>query len=128
MNKNLMIGAIGILLTVLVLLFVYLATTITFDTDTVGVRDGGSWYRSQACKNQEGSLQAVNISNQNICVIPVDDTGRSCSDSAECEGQCFATERTPIGSEVVGFCGSLSLVFGCHLYVVDGKAQYMCTD
>ncbi|QPC97878.1 hypothetical protein [Qipengyuania soli] len=62
-----------------------------------------------------------------MCVIQYGDAGKSCSDSDECEGYCYAEEAGDI--TVAGKCSPSNVPFGCYAIVRKGKADaVMCRD
>ena len=68
------------------------------------------------------------------CVFSYSDAGRSCSDSAQCEGSCWLAppkqgESVRPGDLAVGVCQADSDVCGCHFEILDGVVQQgICVD
>lgn len=80
--------------------------------------EGGIWRR-------EGRLGTW------MCVMPYADAGRSCTDGAQCRGDCRLAddERPPAGAAVTGVCQADTSRFGCFTRVENGRAAAtLCVD
>lgn len=70
------------------------------------------------------------------CVIPYADGGKSCSDKADCKGQCLLkyegdlNARPAIGSPASGQCQAEEPAIGCYAQVRNGTVAtgFLCTD
>jgi hypothetical protein len=84
------------------------------------------------CEAKGGTIRPVGISGSRACVIPYKDAGKDCTDSADCEGECWANSGdTRPGSDgmVHGQCQPDNMHLGCHTKVTDGKASgSICGD
>ncbi len=57
-----------------------------------------------SCQARGGSIAVVGLSVVPSCLIPYPDAGRSCSDSAQCEGLCIAVGTLGPGRTTRGQC------------------------
>lgn len=85
-----------------------------------------------ACSIQGGTWQRMGRAGNYACVLTTVDSGKSCTDSSQCEERCllFVT-ATPAdyGKPAVGFCQSTNQPFGCASEVKKGIAQRpLCID
>lgn len=69
------------------------------------------------------------------CVTPFSDGRKSCSDKADCQGQCLLKydgnlDAHPIGSAASGQCQAEEPAIGCYAQVRDGRVatKFLCTD
>ncbi|QDC10719.1 hypothetical protein FHY55_16430 [Oceanicola sp. D3] len=53
------------------------------------------------------------------CVRPTRDANKSCDDSSDCEGLCFAKSRT---------CAPATPLFGCYDALESGRVVKICTE
>ncbi len=63
------------------------------------------------------------------CIVPYADAGKTCTDNAECSGDCLATSIVPTGTATTGTCQRDSDRFGCRQEVIGGMGQAaLCID
>lgn len=69
---------------------------------------------------------------QPSCSLPTKDAGQLCSDSSECQANCYYPyneSNAEIEDEVVGQCQETTSPFGCFAFVEDGKLEpTLCID
>ncbi|OWB29325.1 hypothetical protein XocBAI20_11090 [Xanthomonas oryzae pv. oryzicola] len=82
-----------------------------------------------ACTAKGGQLRPVGRLQIPRCIVPYADAGKTCSDNADCSGDCLATSIVPTGAATTGTCQRDSDRFGCRQEVVGGKGQAaLCID
>lgn len=82
-----------------------------------------------ACEREHGEMQRVGSRQNYLCVTRYSDAGNTCQNSSECQGSCVAVSAARPGRKVAGVCSADTNVFGCHTFVVDGRAQpRLCLD
>ena len=64
------------------------------------------------CLKEGGTPQRIGWSGE-VCMRFTPDVGKSCSDSAQCEGVCIAETKS---------CSKTEIVFGCYTELRNGKA------
>lgn len=65
------------------------------------------------------------------CVMQFSDAGKSCSDSANCQGKCTSSDTSIAAgtSNVTGICATNDSPFGCHQSIEGGVAKgFLCVD
>jgi len=85
-----------------------------------------------ACQTQGGKWQRVGLTGHYACVLIHSDAGKSCTDSAQCQGRC----QHPIGpvpgssdTPATGTCQATNQPFGCFSEVLKGVIQPgLCID
>lgn len=80
------------------------------------------------CQAQGGTWGPMGRAQVAQCLMPTSDAGRACTDSAQCQGQCLATEGSRDGQQVHGTCSVDTNRFGCQQRVRDGVAWTICVD
>ncbi|RBB25261.1 hypothetical protein BRN16_14640, partial [Xanthomonas oryzae pv. oryzae] len=76
-----------------------------------------------------GQLRPVGRLQIPRCIVPYADAGKTCSDNADCSGDCLATSIVPTGAAATGTCQRDSDRFGSRQEVVGGKGQAaLCID
>jgi hypothetical protein len=85
-----------------------------------------------ACNRAGGAIQPVCRMQSPMCVITFTDTGKSCTDGAQCgSGRCYAATPTAAsgGSGATGQCAPTNNPCGCNQRVEDGVAlPTLCVD
>jgi hypothetical protein len=84
-----------------------------------------------ACVAQGGDWAPICRMQQPACVLSFSDAGKACTDSDQCQGNCYAdlSQGPPDGRAVVGRCAVNSNPCGCNARVEDGKATpTLCVD
>jgi hypothetical protein len=76
----------------------------------------------QACQAVCGTIEQIGFDAYS-CVYPASDAGKSCLDSAECEGLCMAADDVSAGTRTRGKCTQWVNANGTGNLVVDGRAQ-----
>lgn len=81
------------------------------------------------CDSLGGEIQRAGLLGWEHCILPYADAGKTCSDSAECEGRCLVNEMTDTGTALSGTCQADSNPFGCYTEMEDGEAgMAICVD
>ena len=83
------------------------------------------------CLVQKGDWAPICRMQQPACVLNFSDAGKSCTDSDQCQGNCYAdlSQGPPDGKPVAGKCAVNSNPCGCNSRVEDGKATpTLCVD
>ncbi|MFS8472183.1 hypothetical protein EIQ09_18245 [Xanthomonas campestris pv. campestris] len=82
-----------------------------------------------ACTAKGGQMRPVGRMQTPRCVVPYADAGKTCTDNADCSGDCLATSIVPTGTATSGTCQRDSDRFGCRQEVVGGMGQAaLCID
>jgi hypothetical protein len=82
-----------------------------------------------ACAARGGKIQNVGRIQMPTCVIPFADAGKSCTDKAQCQGDCILEGNFEDKGSVTGQCQKSNVQFGCFAKVVNGQAtRAMCVD
>nr|WP_174856333.1 hypothetical protein [Xanthomonas vasicola] len=82
-----------------------------------------------ACSAKAGQMRPVGRMQIPRCIVPYADAGKTCSDNADCSGDCLATSIVPTGAATTGTCQRDGDRFGCRQQVVGGKGQAaVCID
>ncbi|WP_454597176.1 hypothetical protein [Qipengyuania sp. SM2507] len=84
-----------------------------------------------SCAADGGTVERRGRIGAELCVIPFADAGKSCTDAAQCEGQCIAEETGPQPDveNPKGMCQADDRLFGCYSTLEDGKvATTICVD
>ncbi|MFC0153656.1 hypothetical protein ACFFJ4_08440 [Xanthomonas dyei] len=82
-----------------------------------------------ACTAKGGQLRPVGRMQIPRCIVPYADAGKTCTDKADCSGDCLVTSIVPTGTVTTGTCQRDSDRFGCRQAVVGGKGQAaLCID
>ncbi|PPU66210.1 hypothetical protein [Xanthomonas pisi] len=91
--------------------------------------NAGSTDEAAACTAKGGQLRPVGRMQIPRCIVPYADAGKTCTDNADCSGDCLATSIVPTGTAATGTCQRDSDRFGCRQVVVGGKGQAaLCID
>lgn len=89
-----------------------------------------------ACLANGGRVSVAGLSGTEICIRPMPDAGKICTDHSQCEGGCYLGPRPP-GSkpiqpddEVQGICAATNPPPSCRREVIGGRAPYpaLCVD
>lgn len=56
-----------------------------------------------------------------VCDLKTSDAGKSCSDSKDCEGSCFAPKNSKVGNTSKGTCSDYRLNYGNQLLIENGN-------
>lgn len=81
------------------------------------------------CVQSLGKIERAGFLGAERCTRPYSDGGKSCTDSAQCEGQCRAPSMNMTDQTVVGVCQMDDNPFGCHAQVRGGVAEpALCVD
>ncbi len=86
---------------------------------------------AKACLAKGGEYTKQGKLQMYRCVMQFSDAGKSCSDSAECQGSCLNSNRLieTNTSNVVGQCASTDSPFGCREIVENGVGKgFLCID
>jgi len=66
---------------------------------------------------------------QQICLCETDDSGKTCTDSSECEGACVAEASDSMcEAQTQGTCSSVTPLFGCYCRVDSESVAVICVD
>ena len=63
-----------------------------------------------------------------MCDVKSTDSGRSCTDSAQCQGICIPPASAAAGQNAVGQCSEYLLNFGNVRRIKDGKVEKLNVD
>ena|SRR6218665_1890633 len=63
-----------------------------------------------------------------ICDIKTNDSGKSCTDSSQCEGSCLAPGKAGPGTATAGSCSTYVANFGNVTQVKNGKVEQINVD
>lgn len=81
-----------------------------------------------ACQASGGRVERRGRLGSELCVRPFADAGKSCTDSAQCQGKCVATGNTA-EPQTAGQCQADDRLFGCYSEIKGGKSAYtICVD
>lgn len=84
-----------------------------------------------ACLAQGGGWEPICRLQRPACVLTFSDAGKACTDSSQCQGNCYAdlSQGPPDGKAVTGKCAVNSNPCGCNSRVEGGKATpTLCVD
>jgi hypothetical protein len=82
-----------------------------------------------SCTARGGKIQNVGRIQMPTCVVPFADAGKSCTDKAQCQGDCILAGNFEDKGSVTGQCQQSSVQFGCFAKVVNGQAtRAICID
>ena len=88
--------------------------------------------QTDECAARGGQLRRVGMLGSWQCIVPYADAGQTCTDSAQCAGDCRLPDdgKTPLaGAQVAGICQANNDPFGCYTTVEDGRATpTICVD
>lgn len=84
----------------------------------------------KVCDEEGGEWKKLGIQHHESCVLPADDAGEVCTDSAQCEVACVAKDLgNKPGKHAEGICLHSTDLFGCHSYISNGIIEpTLCTD
>lgn len=85
----------------------------------------------QACSAQQGEFLQQGMLGCYSCIISYDDAGKSCQDSADCQGVCESVGEFVASGAVkqTGQCSANSSPFGCRQAIENGVAgSAICID
>lgn len=83
------------------------------------------------CAAEGGKMQRVGRMQTLQCVLQYPDAGKTCSDAAQCQGECRVSGSVIVeeGRSVEGQCTADSSPFGCYTRVENGRATAaICVD
>lgn len=82
------------------------------------------------CLSGGGTVQRMGMAAREMCVRPMKDAGKACTDSSQCEGRCIAPAETPApAANVTGTCQRTTAQFGCFGEVEQGRVRgILCVD
>jgi hypothetical protein len=82
------------------------------------------------CEAAGGIWGRFGIRQEEQCNLPAPDSGKACTDDAECASACVASDAAPAGSRAAGTCyGRLLLLGTCLKHVRQGVAgPPLCAD
>lgn len=82
-----------------------------------------------SCAARGGAIQHVGRIQMPTCVVPYADAGKSCTDKAQCKGDCILEGNLESKGLVTGQCQKSNVQFGCFAHVVNGQAtRAICVD
>lgn len=85
----------------------------------------------QVCTAQGGEFLQQGMMGCYRCIVRYDDAGKSCQDSADCQGSCDVSgEYVATGTtKQIGECSTDSSTFGCRQTIENGVAgSAICID
>ena len=81
------------------------------------------------CLALGGRLQQAGRMGRYACYAQFSDGGASCSDDADCMGECRAVGEAPTGQKAKGQCTDSNNPFGCYASVENGiVGPTICAD
>ena len=82
-----------------------------------------------SCSARGGKIENVGRIQMPTCVVPFADAGKTCTDKAQCQGDCILEGNLDREGPVSGQCQKSNVQFGCFARVVNGQAtRAMCVD
>lgn len=97
-----------------------------------GTCENGTASRADECRDGGGFWDCGGLLQCWYCNHRTTDAGEPCTDSLECDGECFADGLDPAGQECTdaefGVCSATSVVFGCFCELYDGRGSGICVD
>ncbi len=85
-----------------------------------------------ACQKQHGIMQKAGRMGCYQCIVSYSDAGKSCQDSADCQGDCRVKPDEFLPNSAVhrtGVCAKDSNPFGCYQTIKNGVPQSaLCVD
>jgi hypothetical protein len=82
-----------------------------------------------SCTARGGRIENVGRIQMPTCVVPFADAGKTCTDKAQCQGDCILEGNMESAGPVTGQCQKSNVQFGCFARVVNGQAtRAMCID
>lgn len=84
----------------------------------------------EACTKAGGRVDMGGLLGRERCTRLFSDAGQPCTDSAQCQGQCRATQGGGVpGKDPKGQCTATDSPFGCYSVVANGQPTGMlCVD
>jgi hypothetical protein len=86
----------------------------------------------EQCLRQGGTATAQGMFGYEMCVIPYQDAGKSCSGHADCRGACIYSDNPRPENpraKIKGICAPNNYHFGCRTLVEKGRIQRtVCVD
>ncbi|MEZ0470721.1 hypothetical protein [Luteimonas salinilitoris] len=80
------------------------------------------------CLQRGGQWTQLGRAPVKQCLLRTTDAGKACTDGAQCEGLCLASEGSEDGATVSGTCSADTNRFGCQQRMTDGAAVTLCVD
>jgi hypothetical protein len=85
----------------------------------------------EACDACQGRWGIHGLAEVEICICKTRDSGRSCRDGADCEGQCLAEsggfvvvdKGPPAKGYFRGRCSEFETTFGCNSMIPEGASK-----
>jgi hypothetical protein len=85
----------------------------------------------EACDACQGRWGIHGLAEVELCICKTRDSGRSCRDGADCEGQCLAESNgfvvvdkgPPPKGYFRGRCSEFDTTFGCHQMIMEGASK-----
>ena len=79
----------------------------------------------EECLKQKGKWDKIGLSEGEKCNLKTSDSGKTCTDSSQCEGSCLGESV----SSRSGKCSSFRITVGCYFFVNEGKVEgQLCAD
>ncbi len=99
---------------------------IALDRDADPVRIAAA---EKQCLALGGIIKQAGRLGRYACYAQYGDGGKSCADTADCEGECRAMDGAGTGETARGQCTADSVPFGCYARVDGGVVgPYICVD
>ena len=83
------------------------------------------------CVGRGGSWTTLGLpapGKPKICDLKTKDSGKSCTDSSQCEGSCLAPSKATPGTAAAGSCSEYVANFGNVTQVSNGKVEQINVD
>lgn len=86
-------------------------------------------YAAAFCDAKGGSLVRIGKAQNLACITPYADSGKVCTDGAQCLGhRCLAESDEKASIATAGTCAPDNNTFGCQTRVQAGVARTICID
>jgi hypothetical protein len=101
------------------------------DAEAKALAPGDRPQTAEACKACQGRWGIHGLAQIETCICKTRDSGRSCRDGADCEGQCLAEtggfvvidKGPPARGYYRGRCSEFETTFGCAPMIPDGASK-----
>lgn len=80
------------------------------------------------CKERNGVWGKIGLSLKEQCNLRTSDSGKTCTSSTQCEGDCISDILKSSANPISGKCSEFKIVVGCRFYFDNGVPQKICKD
>lgn len=90
---------------------------------------GPTAVETRQCSARGGTIQAVCMLGELVCVVRYRDGGKRCTDKRDCTGECLYERRDPAPPHATGSCQRTNDPCGCKAPIHHGRVQpAVCLD